>query len=26
MKDLIEIHGDIVSPADDPDEWEVNRD
>jgi prevent-host-death family protein len=26
MKDLIEIHGDIVSPANDPDEWEVNRD
>jgi prevent-host-death family protein len=26
MKDLIEIHGEIVSPADDPGDWEVNRD
>ena len=26
MKDLIEIHVDIVSPANDPDDWEVNRD
>ena len=26
MKDVIEIHGDIISPANDEDEWEVNRD
>jgi prevent-host-death family protein len=26
MKDSIEILGDIISPATDEDEWEVNRD
>lgn len=26
MKDSIEILGDIISPADDEDDWEVNRD
>jgi len=26
MKDSIEILGDIISPANDADEWEVNRD
>jgi prevent-host-death family protein len=26
MKDLIEIHGDIVAPANDAEDWEVNRD
>ena len=26
MKDLIVIKGDIISPANDEDEWEVNRD
>jgi prevent-host-death family protein len=26
MKDSIEIHGDIISPANDEDEWEALRD
>lgn len=26
MRDTFEIHGDIVSPANDEDEWEVLRD
>lgn len=26
MRDRIEIHGDIVAPAADPDEWEALRD
>jgi prevent-host-death family protein len=26
MKDTIKITGDIISPANDDDEWEVNRD
>jgi antitoxin (DNA-binding transcriptional repressor) of toxin-antitoxin stability system len=26
MKDTIEILGDIISPANDEDEWETNRD
>jgi prevent-host-death family protein len=26
MKDSMQILGDIISPASDPDEWEANRD